>query len=184
MRKSLRLVAVVLLGGSAVAGQSALAQEAVSSTVDGTTISVGGGIQFLWLPDMKFTGAGKPQQLPLSDQQRIHRIRPAADAKIETQLGYWGGYRVSGSLRGFWSNLDDSDGRSCKGGCVVVDPSTGFVANGSSLSSIPTATSIVGAARSKRSFGGGIPSKCGPICFAPTICSSVPIYAASTRTTT
>src|SRR6476619_6592334 len=50
------------------------------------------------------------------------------------------------------------------------------------FSPIPTATSIIGAARSKRSFGGGTPSRCGPICFAPTICSSVPIYAASTRT--
>jgi hypothetical protein len=60
MRKPLRLVAGVLLGGSALPGQSALAQEAVSSTVDGTTISVGGGIPFLWLPDIKFTGAGKP----------------------------------------------------------------------------------------------------------------------------
>ncbi|MGB6439954.1 MAG: hypothetical protein WBE89_11615 [Methyloceanibacter sp.] len=141
MRKSLRLVAVVLLGGSAVAGQSALAQEAVSSTVDGTTISVGGGIQFLWLPDMKFTGAASPA---------TSTFRPTANSPHTAQRPTprpRRGYRVSGSLRGFWSNLDDSDGRSCKGGCVVVDPSTGFVANGSSLSPIPTATSIVGAAR-------------------------------------
>ena len=82
---------------------------------------------------MNFTGAGKPSNFHFQTNSEFTEYGPAADAKIETQLGYWGGYRVSGSLRGFWSNLDDSDGRSCKSGCIVVDPSTGFAANGSSL---------------------------------------------------
>ena len=69
-----------------MAGQSALAQEAVSSTVDGTTISVGGGIQFLWLPDMKFTGAGKPSNFHFQTNSEFTAYGPAADAKTETRL--------------------------------------------------------------------------------------------------
>jgi hypothetical protein len=89
MRKSLRLVAVVLLGGSAVAGQSALAQEAVSSTVDGTTISVGGGIQFLWLPDMKFTGAGKPSNFHFQTNSEFtaYGQRPTPRSRRSSAIG-------------------------------------------------------------------------------------------------
>jgi hypothetical protein len=180
----LRLVAVVLLGGSAVAGQSALAQEAVSSTVDGTTISVGGGIQFLWLPDIKFTGAGKPSNFHFQTNSEFTAYGPAADAKIETQLGYWGGYRVSGSLRGFWSNSTTA---------------MAGAARAAVLSSIPPPASspmvlrfhpyrprrrLLGRLARSKVLGAGSRPGAAPICFAPTICSSVPIYAASTRTTT
>jgi hypothetical protein len=162
--------------------QGALAQEAVSSTVDGTTISVGGGIQFLWLPDIKFTGAGKPSNFHFQTNSEFTEYGPAADAKIETQLGYWGGYRVTGSLRGFWSNLDDSDGRSCKGGCVVVDPSTGFVANGSSL--------FTHTDRDVDYWGGSLEAKFwgrDPVQVRPNLLRTDYLligYAASTRATT
>jgi hypothetical protein len=40
---------------------------------------------------------------------------------------------VTGLLRGFWSISTTAIAEAARGGCVVVDPSTGFVANGSSL---------------------------------------------------
>ena len=36
----------------------------------------------------------------------------------------WGGYRVTGGVKGFWANVDNNDRQTCRrADCIVVDPS-------------------------------------------------------------
>ena len=49
--------------------------------------------------------------------------RHDAGAGIETALGFWGGYRVTGGVKGFWTNVDDNDRQTCRrADCIIVDP--------------------------------------------------------------
>jgi hypothetical protein len=52
---------------------------------------------------------------------------------LETALGYWWGYRVTGGVKGFWSNVDGDDTVGCRTGCVVVDPTGTVTASGPTL---------------------------------------------------
>jgi hypothetical protein len=133
MRLLLRLIAGLLAAPVVLLAPAVQAQQLSSSPVDGPILSAGGGIQFLWLPDIHFTGRGFPGNFRFQTNNDFTEYGPAVDAKFETPLGYWGGYRVTGSVKGFWSNADDTDGAGCHGGCVVVDPGTRFVANGPAL---------------------------------------------------
>ncbi|HWM32429.1 MAG TPA: hypothetical protein VNO69_12120 [Methyloceanibacter sp.] len=129
MRKSLPLLAAAALGLAAIA-QPASAQDLTTATFGGTTIWAGGGVQFLTLPDMKFTGR-------LDGNGNFRRQKnlegdwldagPAAAGGIETALGFWGNARVTGTLKGFWAGVETDDHTSCRGPvCVVIDP-TGAV---------------------------------------------------------
>ena len=69
MRKLLRLVAGVLLGGTALTGAPALAQDTGTVIVGGAEISVGGGFATLGLPDVRF-GVLKSD----SDDATVHRF--------------------------------------------------------------------------------------------------------------
>ena len=97
-----------------------------TATFNGTTIWVGGGVQFLSLPDIKFTEHnGRKQKNSESDWLDFG---PAAGGGIETALGMWGSSRVTGTVKGFWANIETDDRKNCNGGptdCVVVDPGTG-----------------------------------------------------------
>ena len=115
-----------------LAAHSASAQMA-AGPVDSASISAGGGIQFLWLPDIKFTGIGKPNNFRPQTNSDFTEYGPAVDAKIEAPLGFWGGYRVTGSVKGFWSNLEENDVVGCANKCVVVDPANTLVATGQPL---------------------------------------------------
>jgi hypothetical protein len=132
MRLLLRAATGLLAAPLALLSQAALAQLAVAP-VDGTTISAGGGIQFLWLPDIKFTGIGKPGNFRFQTNSDFTEYGPAVDAKIETPLGFWGASRVTGSVKGFWSTLDETDIVGCANKCVVVDPANTLVATGQPL---------------------------------------------------
>jgi hypothetical protein len=51
---------------------------------------------------------------------------------IDTPLGFWNGYRVTGSVKGFLTNVEDSDRTNCNGNnCVVVEPTNAFFERGS-----------------------------------------------------
>lgn len=133
MRVLLRLTAGLLAAPLALLAPAAQAQQLSTSPVDGPILSAGGGVQFLWLPDIKFTGVGRPGNFRFQTNNDFTEYGPAVDGKFETPLGYWGSYRVTGMVKGFWTNSDDTDGAGCHGKCVVVDPGTGLTGFGSSL---------------------------------------------------
>jgi hypothetical protein len=134
MRSSIRLLAATALGLAAFI-PAAHAQDMTSATFNGTTIWVGGGVQFLSLPDIRFTERnGHKQKNSESDWADFGG---AAGGGIETALGMWGGSRVSGSIKGFWANIETDDRKRCNGDpgdCVVVDPASGQAFPNSTLS--------------------------------------------------
>jgi hypothetical protein len=58
---------------------------------------------------------------------------------FETALGYWGGWRVTGGIKGFWANLEDSERSHCRANtCFVANPITGFIVFGAPVLSTKT----------------------------------------------
>ena len=134
MRISICLLAATAIGVGVFA-PAARAQDMTTATFNGTTIWVGGGVQFLSLPDIKFTEHnGRKQKNSESDWLDFG---PAVGGGIETALGMWGSSRVTGTVKGFWANIETDDRKNCNGGptdCVVVDPGTGASFISSTLS--------------------------------------------------
>lgn len=134
MRISIRVLAATALGMAAFA-PAAQAQDMTTASFGGTTIYIGGGVQFLSLPDIKFTeGGGRRQTNSESDWLDFGG---AAGGGIETALGFWGGYRVTGGVKGFWANLETDDRKGCNGGanfCAVIDPTGVFTSTSGTLS--------------------------------------------------
>jgi hypothetical protein len=98
------------------AGFDARAQDAARMTVAGTTISVGGGVQLLQLPDSRYTffsSAGDGRALHKQRNDDFDDYGGAVNASIESQLGFWGGAPVTGVVSGFFANVEDSDRKSC-----------------------------------------------------------------------
>ena len=115
MRSAIRVLALAAIGAAAFV-PAAHAQDMTTATFNGTTIWVGGGVQFLSLPDIRFVGQG-------SSPTDMHRQKNsesdwsdfggATGGGIETALGMWGAARVSGSVKGFWSNVETDDRSTC-----------------------------------------------------------------------
>jgi hypothetical protein len=134
MPRLVLLIGVVGLGLAALL-RPAAAQDMTTATVNGTTIWVGGGVQFLSLPDIKFTGIGNPSNFRFQKNSESDWLDfgPAVGAGFETGLGLWGSTRVTIGAKGFWSNVETDNTTNCSIGCVVIDPATGFLQNGSTL---------------------------------------------------
>ena len=119
------VLAATLLGAVAVA-EPAAAQDFTSATYGGTRIWVGGGVQFLSLPDIKFVGKGSSptdMRRQTNSESDWLDFGGATGGGIETALGYWGGMRVSGSVKGFWSEVETDNRSGCKSQtCFVFDP--------------------------------------------------------------
>src|SRR5665648_1128946 len=97
MPRPLFVVAATLLGAVALA-QPALAQDDfTTATFNGTTIWVGGGVQFLSLPDIRFTGVGNPGNFRRQKNSESDWLDfgGAVGGGVETALGFWGGTRVT-----------------------------------------------------------------------------------------
>lgn len=119
MRGSVYRFAAVVIGVAGLA-HGAAAEEFVPGPVTATTISVGGGFQFLSLPDIKFVGVGSTAtRQQNSDFDQYGGVGGGA---IETRLGHFGNTLVTGQLRGFFANMDEDYGRICWSGCVVANP--------------------------------------------------------------
>jgi hypothetical protein len=134
MLKPVLLVAATSLGLAALV-QPANAQDMTTATFNGTTIWVGGGVQFLSLPDIRFTGVGTPNnfQRQKNSEGEWDDWGGAVGGGVETAFGYLGGTRVTGGIKGFWSNVETDRTRTCNGNCIVIDPATGFFQTGNSL---------------------------------------------------
>jgi hypothetical protein len=134
MRTSICLLAATVMGVAAFV-PAARAQDMTTATFNGTTIWVGGGVQFLSLPDIKFTERnGRKQQNSESDWLDFGG---AAGGGIETALGMWGNSRVTGTIKGFFANVETDDRKRCSGGptaCAFFDPASGLGFATSSLS--------------------------------------------------
>jgi hypothetical protein len=134
MRISIRVLAATGLGMAAFA-PAAQAQDMTTASFGGTTIYIGGGVQFLSLPDIKFTEAGGRRQK--NSESDWLDFGGAAGGGIETALGFWGGYRVTGGVKGFWANVETDDREGCNGGssfCTVIDPTGAFTSTSGTLS--------------------------------------------------
>jgi hypothetical protein len=140
MRKSSSLLAAALFGGVAALAQPAMAQDVgiagpdlTTATFGGTTIWVGGGVQFLTLPDVRFVGRGAPGNFRRQKNLEGDWLDagPAAGGGIETALGFWGDARVTGAIKGFWANVETDDRTNCRTStCTIVDPAFGEVGFG------------------------------------------------------
>jgi len=134
MRISIRVLAVTATAVAAFA-PAAHAQDMTTASFGGTTIYIGGGVQFLSLPDIKFTEAGGSRQK--NSESDWLDFGGAAGGGIETALGFWGGYRVTGGVKGFWATLDTDDRKGCNGGsnyCTVIAPTGELIGTSGTLS--------------------------------------------------
>lgn len=136
MRRSIRVFAAATLG-AALFVPAAQAQDMTTYNFGGTTLWIGGGIQYLTLPDIEFTSASKIDGSGFRRQKDLDfsEYGPAAGAGIETAIGYWNGMRVTAGVKGFYTWLDNSDRTTCLTGsgaaCFAFDP-TGQAAFGAS----------------------------------------------------
>src|SRR5262245_17256614 len=112
MRLAIRVLALSAIGAAAFAS-AVHAQDMTTYSVGGTTIYIGGGFQYLTLPDIKFTGQGKVSASgdTISDfhhqkNSDFSEYGGGGGGGIETALGMWGGSRVTGGVKGFWTNVD------------------------------------------------------------------------------
>lgn len=124
-RSAYRLAAAIV--GVAGFAHGAMAEDFVPGPVTATTISVGGGFQFLSLPDIKFTGVGHPGSFTRQTNSDFGEYGGVGGGAIETRLGHFGNSLVTGQVRGFFSNIEGDGNRHCSGGCVVADPDGGSV---------------------------------------------------------
>ena len=132
MQKSFWIVATAALGLAAFM-PGAQAQDMTTATFNGTTIWAGGGVQFLSLPDIKFTGTGNLGNFRRQKNSESDWLDfgPATGGGIETALGMWGSSRVTGSIKGFWANVEtDNDSRCRASSCVLSDPAGTQVISG------------------------------------------------------
>jgi hypothetical protein len=117
------------LGAVSVAQPAAAQDDFTSATYGGTRVWVGGGVQFLSLPDIKFIGKGSSP----TDMRRQRNSESdwldfggATGGGFETALGYWGGMRVSGTIKGFWAEVETDNRSGCKNQtCFIFDPADG-----------------------------------------------------------
>lgn len=120
MQGSVYRFAAVLIGVAGFA-HGAAAEDFVPGPVTATTISVGGGFQFLSLPDIKFVGVGNPGAFTRQKNSDFGEYGGVGGGAVETRLGHFGNSLVTGQLRGFFANIDGEGTRRCNG-CVIADP--------------------------------------------------------------
>lgn len=119
MRVAIRILALTAIGAAAFM-PAAHAQDMTTATFNGTTIWVGGGFQYLTLPDIKFTAKGDINSVPFGGKVDSHQKNSdfseyggGGGGGIETALGYWNGMRITGGVKGFFTSLENTDNKGC-----------------------------------------------------------------------
>ncbi|MFO7479114.1 MAG: hypothetical protein R6X03_12410, partial [Methyloceanibacter sp.] len=98
MRHSIRVFALAAFG-AAVLVPAAQAQDMTTYSFGGTTLYIGGGFQYLSLPEVRFTGrgnvngAGDITRFQREENSSFSEYGGGAGAGLETALGYWGWVR-------------------------------------------------------------------------------------------
>ena len=87
MHRFARLIAAITLVVAASAG-IARAQDSAAMTVGGTTITFGGGLQYLLLPDIKFTGVDSSGSFHRQTNSEFATTAAASAAPSTPRLGF------------------------------------------------------------------------------------------------
>ncbi|MGE5261515.1 MAG: hypothetical protein ACM3MH_11640 [Actinomycetota bacterium] len=111
-------VARLIVGALLVAAVPSLAQAQGAPAIQvigGTTITLGGGLQQLALPDMNFTFKTDAAGAAVKRQTNgtLDNVGGAFTGSIETPFGYWGGTPVTGVASGFFANVSNNTRRKC-----------------------------------------------------------------------
>ncbi|MCB1443685.1 MAG: hypothetical protein KDJ72_11755 [Methyloceanibacter sp.] len=151
----------------AFAVQPAAAQEYATTTVDKTRVWVGGGYQFLSLPEIQFTGTGGLGNLKRQNntEKDFWDIGGSTGAGIETAFGMWGDVLVSGAVKGFYSNVETDRRVKCNGGgvtCVVIDPTGANTFLSSTLNTKATKDADYWGGQAELKFATGAPREIKP----------------------
>lgn len=105
-------IAAAALSATALIGlpRPASAQDAV--TVNGTTISFGGGAAYLDLPDVEFTGVsnGSGETQRVFTDNEFSEYGGGFSGSVETPVGYG----MTAGVRGFYSSIDGKDRSACR----------------------------------------------------------------------
>jgi hypothetical protein len=113
---SARLLAGLAILAAAAFPAIARAQGAPAiQVIGGTTITVGGGVQWLALPDMNFTFKTDTDGAAVQRQTNgtLDNAGGAFVGSIETPFGYWGAMPVTGVASGFFANVSNNTRRKC-----------------------------------------------------------------------
>ncbi|MHA1134038.1 MAG: hypothetical protein ACTSRM_07125 [Alphaproteobacteria bacterium] len=164
MPRPLRIFAATLFGAVLFA-QPVLAQDYVTSTSGGTRIWAGGGVQFLSLPEIKFTGVGRNGGVVRQDntEKDFWDAGGAAGGGIETSFGNWGGWMVTGAVKGFWANVETDRTVGCSAStCVVTDPTGAFTFTSATLRTKTDRDADYWGAQAELKFGTGAPQEVKP----------------------
>jgi len=165
MPRPLFVFAAMLLGVVLFA-QHVAAQDYVTSTSGGTRIWAGGGVQFLSLPEIKFTGVGGVGNVKRQDNTKkdFWDAGGAGAAGIETSLGNWGGWLVTGTFKGFYANVETDRRVSCSGAtnCVVTDPTGAITFVSGRLSTKTDRDADYWGGQAELKFGTGVPQEVKP----------------------
>jgi hypothetical protein len=114
MHKLVRLLACAAPLAT-VAASTASAQQPVSQVIGGTTITLGGGVQLLSLPDIDFTFKVNDSGAAVRKQTNsdLDDYGGAFVGSVETPFGYWGSTPVTGVVSGFFANVSGDDHKEC-----------------------------------------------------------------------
>ena len=116
MHNLARLLAGAALLAAAAFPSIARAQGApATQVIGGTTITLGGGVQWLALPDMNFTFKTDTDGAAVKRQTNgtMDNAGGAFTGSIETPFGYWGAMPVTGVASGFFANISNDTRRKC-----------------------------------------------------------------------
>ena len=86
----------------------------------------------------------------------------ATGGGFETALGYWGDWRVSGSIKGFWAALEDDHNTRCRSNCLVTDPTGGFAGTSGPLNTITDREADYWGGSAELKFATGAPTEVRP----------------------
>ena len=166
MPRPLHVFAAVLFGAVLFA-QPVAATDYVTASSGGTRIWAGGGVQFLSLPEIRFTGVRGTTSVTRqrNTEKDFWDAGGAAGGGIETSFGNWGGWMVSGTVKGFWANVETDRTISCNGSattCVVTDPLTGVSFNSTTLTTKGDRDADYWGAQAELKFGTGLPKEVKP----------------------
>ena len=113
MNKRACLIAAAVLGVAAGgAASSAHAQDTATTTVGGTTISLGGGFAYLTLPETRFTFRfqnSNGDTISKQTNDTFGEYGGGFSGSIATPFGNAFGMPWVGAVHGFWTNIDDSE---------------------------------------------------------------------------
>ncbi len=124
MRTSVYLLAATVLGLVSFAPDTR-AQDMTTYTFGGSTLWIGGGFQYLSLPDIKFSGvANSNGGFRHQTNADFNEYGGSAGAGFETAIANWNGMRITAGVKGFFSSLDNNDHANCgiNNTCVIFGP--------------------------------------------------------------